>query len=196
MLPGENVVDGEKGALTNVTTGDFNTAMGARALLNLTTGNTNTAFGQDTLIYNNNDGNSAFGVQALRSNKGTNNVAVGINAMGGGVEGNAQGDNNTAIGTGALYGNDGGNNNIGVGFTAGTNNVDGSNNIYVGNTAPAAPPGVGNAPTTSESGTIRIGTDGTHTATYIAGINGYVDRNAFYGSASDWQTWLTAEESE
>jgi lysozyme len=36
-----------------------------------------------------------------------------------------------------------------------------------------------------------------HTAEgQVPGINGNVDRNAFYGSASDWQTWLTAEESE
>ncbi len=36
-----------------------------------------------------------------------------------------------------------------------------------------------------------------HTAQgQIPGISGYVDRNAFYGSASDWQTWLTAEAGE
>ncbi|HLH10376.1 MAG TPA: GH25 family lysozyme [Methylovirgula sp.] len=33
-----------------------------------------------------------------------------------------------------------------------------------------------------------------HTAQgQVPGIRGYVDRNAFYGSAKDWQTWLTAE---
>lgn len=36
-----------------------------------------------------------------------------------------------------------------------------------------------------------------HTAEgQVPGINGYVDRNAFYGSASDWQTWLTAAAGE
>jgi lysozyme len=30
----------------------------------------------------------------------------------------------------------------------------------------------------------------------IPGINGYVDRNCFYGSTQDWQTWLTAEAGE
>jgi len=28
----------------------------------------------------------------------------------------------------------------------------------------------------------------------VPGINGYVDRNAFYGSAEEWQTWLTAQD--
>jgi lysozyme len=36
-----------------------------------------------------------------------------------------------------------------------------------------------------------------HTAQgQVPGINGYVDRNCFYGSAQDWQTWLTAEAGE
>jgi len=44
---------------------------------------------------------------------------------------------------------------------AGGNLLDGDNNIYVGN------PGVN-----PESGTVRIGTAGTHTATFVAGISG------------------------
>jgi lysozyme len=36
-----------------------------------------------------------------------------------------------------------------------------------------------------------------HTAQgQVPGISGYVDRNCFYGSASDWQTWLTAAAGE
>ncbi|MGB7127385.1 MAG: GH25 family lysozyme [Methylovirgula sp.] len=36
-----------------------------------------------------------------------------------------------------------------------------------------------------------------HTAQgQVPGISGYVDRNCFYGSAQDWQTWLTAEAGE
>src|SRR5204862_3360712 len=51
---------------------------------------------------------------------------------------------------------------IAVGATAGINLTIGSNNIYVGN--------VGGGP--GESARIRIGTQGTQTATYIAGISG------------------------
>ena len=67
---------------------------------------------------------------------------------------------NTAIGRGALGGNTIGSNNTAIGYTAG-NEITGDNNIDVGNAGVAG-----------ESGIIRIGTAGTQTATYIAGIAG------------------------
>ena len=51
--------------------------------------------------------------------------------------------------------------NVAIGRNAGKNLTTGSNNIDVANAGKAG-----------ESGTIRIGTDGTQTATYIAGISG------------------------
>jgi hypothetical protein len=58
-----------------------------------------------------------------------------------------------------LYNNTSGSNNIALGTSAGINLTPGSNDIEIGNG------GVAN-----ESGVIRIGTEGTQTATYIAGI--------------------------
>ena len=54
-----------------------------------------------------------------------------------------------------------GNNNIALGFGAGGSLTTGSNNIDIGN--------LGNR---EEGNTIRIGTEGTQTATYMAGISG------------------------
>jgi hypothetical protein len=51
--------------------------------------------------------------------------------------------------------------NIALGFQAGMNLTNGSSNIYIGN-----------FDGTNESGTIRIGEAGTHTNTFIAGVNG------------------------
>src|SRR5206468_1981168 len=80
----------------------------------------------------------------------------------------------------ALYSNTTGNDNIAVGNFAGFNLDTGDNNIDIGNE--------GNA---GESNTIRIGTAGTHTATFIAGISGtpvvgdtvVVDANGQLGTA-------------
>jgi hypothetical protein len=63
------------------------------------------------------------------------------------------------LGTEALRGNTTGSSNIAVGYQAGYSLTTGSNNIDIGNEGVAA-----------ESGIIRIGTAGTQTGTYIAGI--------------------------
>ena len=68
---------------------------------------------------------------------------------------------NTANGHGALSSNTTGSNNIALGIGAGDDLTTGSNNIDIGNAGVAA-----------ESNTIRIGTPGTQTATFIAGISG------------------------
>jgi hypothetical protein len=71
------------------------------------------------------------------------------------------GNNNTAIGAGALYNAYLGDSNIALGNGAGSNLRTGDNNIYIYD------PGID-----PESNTIRIGTVGTQTATFIAGISG------------------------
>src|SRR5439155_4878069 len=68
---------------------------------------------------------------------------------------------NTAIGTEALLSNSTGANNIALGNSAGLFLTTGSNNIEIGNTG-----------ATGESKHIRIGTNGTQTHTFIAGISG------------------------
>jgi len=136
--------------------GGFNTANGYVALFNNTTGGNNTAIGANALTSNTSGFlNTANGAGALGNNTtGFYNTATGASAL----EFNTAGDNNTAIGSLALN-NTTGSANIAVGFLAGQNLTTGDNNIDIYD------PGVG-----GESNTIRIGTVGTQTATFIAGI--------------------------
>jgi archaellum component FlaC len=156
--------------------GAGNTGVGALALSNNTTGLNNIAIGLQALQFNT-DGsrNVAVGVQTLQSNTiGNENVAVGGGAMAFNTTGssnsvfgrrtllvNTTGNNNTALGYEAMTGNTTGSNNIAVGFNAGNNLTTGDNNIDIGNIGVAA-----------ESNTIRIGTIGTQTANFQAGIFG------------------------
>jgi hypothetical protein len=76
---------------------------------------------------------------------------------------NTTASHNTATGQDALYYNTTGEDNIGLGFAAGYYLTTGSNNIEIGNPGAKA-----------EANTIRIGTQGTQTNTYIAGISAAV----------------------
>jgi len=144
-------------ALTSTSTGNWNTAVGSQALLN-NTGSFNTAIGYEALLNNIGLGNTANGYQALLSNTTGNNLT----ANGGlALSGNTSGINNTAMGVQALEFNTTGSDNIGVGFQAGFYITTGIHNIDIGNV------GGGRA----ESKTIRIGTSGVHTKTFIAGIS-------------------------
>ena len=145
-------------SLSQNTTGGQNTANGFFALFYNSTGYDNTATGFGTL-FNNTTGyyNTANGVSALTfNNTGVQNTATGFNAL----SSNSTGNNNTATGSGALANNNG-SNNIALGNTAGANLTAGDNNIDIGNAGVAG-----------EAGVIRIGTTGTQTATFIAGIRG------------------------
>jgi hypothetical protein len=135
-----------------------NTAEGDDALFSLTTGTNNTATGFNALYSNlTGNGNTAVGFQALESNTtGSRNTATGINAL----EENTAGNLNTANGYNALYYSTG-SGNIGVGANAGVYLTTGSHNIDIGN---------GGIP--SDTGKIRIGTQGVQTGTSIAGIYG------------------------
>jgi hypothetical protein len=158
MSGGDNTANGSL-ALLNNTTGSVNTAIGANALVTNTTGSDNTANGQGALFSNTigND-NTATGVAALLSNTtGNNNTANGLSAL----QGNTTGGNSTANGFQALDHNTTGNNNIALGAAAGANLTTGSNNIDIGNRGVAG-----------EASHIRIGTAGTQTATFVAGIFG------------------------
>ena len=86
----------------------------------------------------------AVGYQALLANQPTS-TSTGIN--------------NTALGTSALQGNTTGSSNIAVGKSAGVNLTTGNSNIAIGNLGVAG-----------ESTTIRIGTPGTQTDTYLTGV--------------------------
>jgi hypothetical protein len=117
-----------------------NTAEGDGALQSVTTGSNNTANGFDALFSN---------------TTGINNTATGVSAL----LSNTTGGGNTATGNSALYNNTTGSNNIALGVNAGVLLTTGDNNIDIGNQGVAA-----------EANTIRIGTGGTQTSAYIAGI--------------------------
>jgi len=155
-----------------------NTAVGYQALQENTTGSYNTALGYMALSDNSTQGDnvaigaSALGLEGYNSDGGYGNTAVGSEAFENMTSGNgnvalgwyagsalASGDNNICIGNqGQSYLQFSGSGNIELGATAGSALGSGDNNIYIEN------PGVN-----GESGVIRIGTDGTHKATYLVG---------------------------
>ena len=154
------------------TAGTQDVAVGVNALAHNSTGNNNTAVGAYALVANTSGGdNTAIGSAAMGSNTtGTHNTAIGDEVMAENTSGNfntahgdgalldnSTGDRNTAIGYDALL-HATGENNIGLGFQSGYNLTTSSNNIDIGNMGVAG-----------ETGIIRIGTAGQHTATYIAG---------------------------
>jgi hypothetical protein len=150
-------------ALSANQTGLGNTASGAFALGSNLTGSSNTATGNTALFYNRGDSNTADGFGALFLNtSGDGNTATGEFAL----YSNANGHRNTAVGQWALRGKRGGSANIALGYLAGSALTTGDNNIAIGNVGVAA-----------ESNTIRIGTTGTQSATFIAGISGVTVAN-------------------
>ena len=164
-------------ALSSNTIGTGNTAIGWRSLFSNTDSSFNTGVGGGALSLNTGDSNAAVGAAALLLNTvGSQNVAVGTDALvfnDSGAENtatgffalfeNTTGGVNTAIGAEALLNNTTGFNNIAVGFAAGDVLTTGDDNIDIGNEGVA-----------DEAGTVRIGTDGLQTRTFIAGITGVV----------------------
>jgi hypothetical protein len=121
-----------------------NTAEGTNSLFSLTTGVWNTA----------------IGFEALKSDTtGSTNTATGFRAL----FRNLGGGGNVAVGSQALLNNISGSNNVALGSNSGSNITTGSRNIDIGNGG-----------TSTENNTIRIGQQGTHTDTFIAGIHGHI----------------------
>jgi len=155
-LTNDNTVLGDDALLNNI--GSANTATGFQALFSNSTGEHNTANGAEALFTNTTSGeNTALGFGALFFNNGEANTAVGDHSM----NQNTSGVGNTAVGQAALDANMTGNGNIALGEGAGQNLTTGDFNIDIGNDGVAA-----------EANTIRIGTQGTQTGTFIAGISG------------------------
>jgi hypothetical protein len=155
-------------------TGSFNTATGVQTLFSNTTGGSNSASGYLALFANTiGSFNAANGANALQSNTtGGGNVANGGFAL----FSNTTGDNNVAEGFDALINNTTGNNNIAIGLGAGGNLTTGHNNIDIGFIGVAG-----------EGNTIRIGTLGIQTRTFVAGISGVGVRGAAVKVAADGQ---------
>ena len=143
--------------LTLLTIGGGNTAAGYASLHANDAGCCNVADGAFTLNHNTGSYNTAVGSQAMQSNVGSaENVAIGDSAL----FTDTAGGNNTAVGAFALY-NATGFSNTALGYLAGNNIMTGSDNIDIGNEG-----------ATADAATIRIGTAGQHTSTFIAGIVG------------------------
>jgi hypothetical protein len=88
---------------------------------------------------------------------GARNTGAGVHAL----SKNTTGQSNAAVGVNAMFNNTTGSNNIALGASSGLNLTVGNNNIDIGNIGVAG-----------ESGTIRIGTQGTHTKAFVGGIFG------------------------
>jgi hypothetical protein len=141
------------------TSGVDNAAVGGFALNDNTTGEANSAFGAGALMTNSTGYyDTAVGTSALFQTTSSYNTAVGFQALGDDTTGTA----NTALGFEAGMSVSTGNFNIAIGDQAGNSVSSGnSNNIEIGSAGASA-----------DSGTIRIGTSGTQTSFFAAGIYG------------------------
>ena len=155
--------------------GEGNTATGRAAMGDSTTGSENTATGWQALFNNDGFGNTATAAFALWSNTtGEFNTANGYLAL----YSNTIGYGNTANGLEALINNTTGNGNTANGLDALVNNTTGSDNVALGTSAGGALTtgdlniDIANEGVAGEANTIRIGTRGEQTRTFIAGISG------------------------
>jgi hypothetical protein len=176
-------------SLDHNTSGANNTASGVSALSGNVTGSNNTATGSGALFKNQTGSqNTADGLNALLSNTtGTSSTAVGATAL----FNSTSGQNNTALGAAAAYANLTGSNNLALGAGALSSNTSGGNNVALGYYAGSKIVGgyrnidIGNVGTGADAGTIRIGTPGSQTSTYVAGISGaHVTGSAVYISST------------
>jgi hypothetical protein len=154
----EDIAIGD-GAGNATATGGENQIIGDLSGASLTTGNADVFMGS----YAGNSTTTGNGDVFIGYLSGDNSTTGAYNTFVGGETGsaNAAGSNNTYLGFRAGVNLKSGTSNTFLGADAGQLNTAGDNNIYVNH------PG-----TASESGTIRIGSDGNQVATYIAGIYG------------------------
>ena len=157
-------------ALSNITTGRENTAVGSSAMQNLNTGIGNTGIGFESLLHiANGQENTALGSASLVDmSSGNSNVAIGFEAHAGATAG----DENTMVGAQTALSLATGSNNIILGFDAAANlDTNESDNIIIGNAA-----------VIGDNNTIRIGTQGSgphqQDTCYIAGISGVTTANS------------------
>ncbi|MBW8877429.1 MAG: tail fiber domain-containing protein [Acidobacteria bacterium] len=191
------------GTLMHNTTGAENTAIGSVALYWSSTASYNTAVGYASLMGNQTgEGNTALGAQTLEVSQGAiDNTALGYLALNLDTTGyentatgaialinNQTGNENSALGYGALYFNGSGSLNTAIGGTALASLTSGSNNLALGVDAGRNYSGaesnnvvLANRGIAGESGVTRIGSNGTQTRAFIAGI---------YGATSSSGTWV------
>src|SRR5437773_4704683 len=119
-------------ALSSLTIGAGNTALGWRSLFLNSTGSFNTGVGGGALALNNGSSNTAVGVAALLLNtSGAQNTAIGTDSL----VFNDTGSSNTGTGYFSLMNNTSGGSNTAAGWEALTANTTGSTNTAIGNQA-------------------------------------------------------------
>jgi hypothetical protein len=144
--------------MPNLTEGFNNIALNEGALEEDNLGVDNIAIGYNTLhLVKEGSANVALGSLALRNAQSTGNTATGSTAL----YSDTGGEGNVADGSLGLFGNTTGEYNLALGTFAGFNNTSGSNNIDISNEG-----------TSTDNATTRIGTDGTQTRAFMAGIYG------------------------
>lgn len=176
-----------RGALQSTTSGSSsyhgstNIAIGYNALGSNTTGSSNLAIGAAALdaAMTSRD-NVAVGNGALGSDiSGNFNVSVGNTSL----RNNTTGKGNVAVGYFSAYGVYSGDHNLSIGYNAGPGypaTFEGDRNVMVGRAAGYYAPStasdnifIGSEGTGDESTpTIRIGTEGTQTRAFLAGVDG------------------------
>ncbi|HTS34748.1 MAG TPA: tail fiber domain-containing protein [Candidatus Solibacter sp.] len=131
--------------------------IGGIDVLSISGGNDDTAVGNSALLLVTGDDNTAVGFWALRASKDAFfNTAVGSAAL----SDNSSGSGNTAVGASALVQSSLGSNNTALGNLAGSA-ITGGDNVMIQNEG-----------TASDNGVIRIGTAGSQTSFFAAGISG------------------------
>jgi endosialidase-like protein len=188
-LSGNATTSGKENAFFGAATGQFNTTGERNSFFGNSAGSSNTTGGANSFFGNRaGEGNSTGPANSFFGNfAGQINTTGGHNAFFGNESGNANttGSGNVFFGSAAGFSNTVGNDNTLVGHFAGSTNTTGLGNILIGRGAgPNVVAGsdnihIGNAPEISddlpdESNRIRIGRQGTQTATFIAGISGTV----------------------
>ena len=151
-------------AMQNSVSGINNVAIGNLAMQKATGTNGNIAIGNQAMLNSfSGSNNIALGQNTLQNITGSNNIAVGLAALSSASKAN----NNVAIGANTLGRLQTGTNNIAIGIIRGASGAGSSltsvesNDIYIGHVGVAG-----------ESNAIRIGTTGTQTTAYVAGIFG------------------------
>lgn len=155
----DNIFVGADAGNLTLTTASRNSALGDVALLNLTTGVDNSAVGNSAgTNITTGSFNTVLGSFAGSSiTTGQLNTAVGFNAM----LSATTGSNNVCLGSGAGGSLTTGNLNTLIGVAAGNAYTTESSNVAIENIGQVG-----------DSGTIRIGSNGTHTSAYLAGVEG------------------------
>jgi hypothetical protein len=139
--------------------GSFNTLLGYQAAKQLTTGGSNVCIGEAAGGFLSTGSNNVYaGTGAGHGGPNSTNVCIGASA---GNTGTGASSNNVFVGSGAGSAYTSGGTNLALGHSAASSPTTGSNNIHILNGG-----------SSSDANTIKIGSQGTQTTAFMAGIYG------------------------